>query len=170
MILPSLLMLAAAADIRSNPELGKAEGRCRANESGPAYLVEVDGLKDRQGALKLELYPANDQDFLGDDDVLVRAGKPFGRVEVPIPASGPVELCIRAPQPGTYALSLLHDRDGNHKFGLSVDGIAFSRNPRLGLSKPKAAAVAVPVGRSPTRLRVTMNYRRGLLSFGPLRQ
>lgn len=168
MILSSLLLLAAAADIRSNPELGKAEGRCRSGESGPAYLVEVDGLKDRQGALKLELYPANDQDFLGDDDVLVRAGKPFGRVEVPIPTSGPVELCIRAPQPGTYALSLLHDRDSNHKFGLSVDGIAFSRNPRLGLSKPKAATVAVPVGRSPTRLRVTMNYRRGLLSFGPL--
>jgi len=167
MMLTPLLLL-AAAQIHTGPDLGKAEGRCRPSEGGPAYLVEVTGLKDRRGLLKLELYPANDADFLADDDVLLRAGKAFARVEVTVPAAGPVRMCIRAPRPGSYALSILHDRDGNRKFGLSTDGVGFSDNPKLGLSKPKAATVAAKVGEAPVRLRVVMNYRRGLFSFGPL--
>ena len=47
-----LPLLAAAAPIRSTPDLGKAEGRCRSGESGPAFLVNVNGLKDRRGMLK----------------------------------------------------------------------------------------------------------------------
>ena len=157
----AMLMLAAA--IPSSPELGKAEGRCRASENGPAFLVEVKGLKDRKGRLKLELYPANDTDFLADDNVLVAAGKPFRRVEEAVPAAGPVQLCIRAPGPGTYALSLLHDRDANRRFSISVDGIGFAGNPKLGWSKPmpsteiekrRLASVlpAIPSWAGPSRL------------------
>jgi len=150
-------------------ELGKAGAQCSANEQGPSIKIEVAGMKDRQGLLKLELYPADDKDFLGDDAQIVRAGKPFRRVEVPVPQSGPVWICIRAPGPGTYALSLLHDRDGNHKFGLSLDGAGFPNNPKLGFSKPKAAAASVRVGAGPTLTRVVMNDRHGLFSFGPLK-
>jgi len=156
-----------AAVIPSTPDLGKAEGQCRPGERGPAFLVEVVGLKDRRGRLKLELYPANDRDFLADDNILVSAGKAFRRVEVPVPASGPVQLCIRAPGPGTYALSLLHDRDANRRFALSIDGIGFASNPRLGLSKPRAATASASVGETPTRITIVVNYRRGLFSFGP---
>ena len=163
----AVVSLLLAASLRSNPDLGKAEGQCRRGEAGPALLVEVAGLKDRRGLLKLELYPANDADFLQDDNVLIAAGKAFRRVEIPVPQAGPVELCIRTPAAGIYALSLLHDRDGNHRFGLSVDGIGFGGNPKLGWSKPKAAAASVRVGPTPTRIRIVLNYRRGLLSFGP---
>jgi uncharacterized protein (DUF2141 family) len=159
--------LLLAASLRSTPGLGKAEGQCRRGEEGPALLVEVAGLKDRRGLLKLELYPANDADFLQDDNVLIAAGKVFRRVEIPVPQASTVELCIRAPASGIYALSLLHDRDGNHRFGLSVDGIGFGGNPKLGWSKPRAAAASVRVGTTPTRTRIVLNYRRGLLSFGP---
>lgn len=154
----------------STPDLGKADSQCRPNEHGPAYLVDIQGLKDRRGRLKLELYPANDTDFLADDNVLLSAGKAFRRVELPVPASGPVQLCIRAPSPGTYALSLLHDRDSNRRFTLSTDGVGFARNPRLGLSKPRAAAASAPVGNGPTRITIVLNYRRGLFSFGPLKE
>jgi hypothetical protein len=58
-------------------DLGKAAGRCRSNEAGPAALVAVMGLKDRAGLLRAELYPANDADFLNDDKILVREGKTF---------------------------------------------------------------------------------------------
>ncbi len=162
MIALGLLILA------SSPDLGKAEGRCRANEQGAAFLVDIAGLKDRRGLLKLELYPANDGDFLQDDNILIAAGKAFRRVEMPVPASGAVEMCIRAPGPGAYALSLLHDRDGNRKFGLSIDGIGFSNNPRLAMSKPSAAAVSARIGAGPTRIAITLNYRRGLFAFAPL--
>ncbi|WP_336965788.1 DUF2141 domain-containing protein [Sphingobium aquiterrae] len=172
MIAHALTLLAATATttLPSTPELGMAEGRCRLEERGPAFLVDVGGLKDRKGRLKLELYPANDTDFLADDNILIGAGKVFRRVEVPVPQSGPVQLCIRTPGPGTYALSLLHDRDANRKFGLSVDGIGFAGNPRLGLSKPHAADASARGDAGPTRIAIVMNYRRGLFAFGPLRK
>jgi uncharacterized protein (DUF2141 family) len=161
----------ARAQVASHPDLGKAEGKCRAGEAGPALLVRVEGLKDHKGNLKLEVYPANDADFLQDDNILINQGKVFRRVEQAVGAADPVELCVRIPGPGTYAVSVLHDRDSNRKFGLSVDGIAFSGNPKLGLSKPKAAHSSVAVtGNGLSRISVVMNYRTGLMSFGPLRK
>ncbi|WP_404478769.1 DUF2141 domain-containing protein [Novosphingobium sp. BL-52-GroH] len=160
--LPAAALMLSAATMPSSPDLGKKEGQCGRNERGPSLLVSVAGLKDREGNLKLEVYPANDEDFLADDNVLLGAGKVFRRIEVPVPPSGPVELCIRVPKPGIYAASLLHDRDGNRQFGWRVDGIGFSSNPKLGWSKPKAAKVAFTAGPGPTRLRIMLNYRSGL--------
>ncbi|MFZ4690733.1 MAG: DUF2141 domain-containing protein [Polymorphobacter sp.] len=178
-LLPLALLLIAADSAPNLPpevefgmpsrELGKAAGRCRPNEAGPAVMITVTGLKDRAGLLRAELYAANDDDFLGSDKALVRAGKLFHRVETGIQPSGPVQLCIRVPAAGAYTLSLLHDRDSNRKFGLSSDGIGFPGNPRLGLSKPKAAAATVQAGRGLTDITIRMNYRRGLFGFGPVK-
>lgn len=168
MLLPAAVLLAAAAPIPSTPDLGKAEGQCRPNEPGPALIVTAQGLKDRRGRLKLELYPSTDRDFFADDNVLIQQGKTFRRVELPVPAQGPVQLCIRVPRAGAYSLSLHHDRDMNRKFGLSTDGIGFPGNPKLGWSKPKAASARVVAGAGLTELRIRLNYRRGLTSFGPV--
>lgn len=168
----SLLLLAAfiatQTSLVSTPDLGKAEGRCRTPEHGPSFLVSVEGLKDRRGLLKVEVYPDNDDDFLADDNKLIAAGKVFRRVEVPTPATGAVEVCIRVPRAGRYAVSVLHDRDGNRKFGLSSDGIGFAGNPRLGWSKPHADTASANARSGPTPITIVMNYRHGLLSFGPI--
>jgi uncharacterized protein (DUF2141 family) len=161
--------LAAAAVVPSTPELGKAEGQCRSNEAGPALLVDVVGLKDRLGNLKLEVYPANDRDFLKDDNILVSEGKVFRRVEVPVPPSDPVQLCIRVPGPGPYSVMLLHDRDRNRKFGWAEDGVGFAGNPKLGLSKPRATHAEVIAGPGITRLSIVLNYRHGL-GMSPLKK
>ena len=164
------LLLAAAPAVQNPRDLGKAEGRCRPGESGPALLVEAVGLKDRGGQMKLEIYPANDKDFLADDSDLVAAGKTFRRVEVPTPQTGPVVVCVRLPGPGTYAVSMLHDRNVDHRFGWKVDGIGFSSNPKLGWSKPKAAASRMVVTSSGvSRISVIMNYKSGL-GVAPLKQ
>lgn len=154
------LLLATA--IASSPDLGIAAGRCRGIETGPAFMVDVQGLKDRAGRLKLELYPATPHDFLADDNVLVGAGKAFARVDVPTPPSGKAELCIRAPGPGRYALMLLHDRNGDHKFQLSSDGVGFSNNPKLGWGKPSIEHVAIEVANGPRVITIMLNYRHGL--------
>jgi uncharacterized protein (DUF2141 family) len=169
--LPMLMIPAVTfAQVPSSPSLGLAEGRCRAGEPGPAFMISVAGLKDRGGTMKAELYPANDTDFLADDNVLINARKTFRRVVIDVPASGPVQLCIRAPAPGAYGLSLLHDRDGNRKFGLSIDGVGFGSNPdSLGPFKPKIAVGRVVAGAGITPITVRMLYRRGLISFGPIK-
>jgi uncharacterized protein (DUF2141 family) len=162
-----LALLSAPAAARytahvSSPELGKAEGRCRVNEPGPALLVDVTGLKDRKGLIKLEVYPANDDDFLADDDDLVNAGKTFRRVEQPLNPVGPVTLCVRVPGPGSYSIVVLHDRDANHKFGWWGDGVGFAGNPKLGWHKPSAEATRITAGSGITRTTIVMNYRHGL--------
>jgi uncharacterized protein (DUF2141 family) len=170
-----LLMLAAlapslaAAQVPSSPSLGIAEGRCRANEPGPAFLITVTGLKDRGGTMKAELYPANQDDFLQDDNILINTGKTFRRVVINVPKDGNVQMCIRAPSAGTFALSLLHDRDANRKFGLSTDGVGFGSNPQsLGPMKPRVGIALVRGGNGVTPVTVRMMYRKGLFSFGPL--
>lgn len=164
----ALALATAAMPAAPVPDYGIAEGRCRANERGPAIVAKAQGLKDRTGTLRLELFAAVDGEFLADDRDLVRDGKVFRRAVLPVPASGPVELCVRAPHAGTWALALIHDRAGAKKFKLSSDGIGFSDNPHLGLSKPKAEVAAIQIGPGVTHIAIVLNYRKGLLSFGPL--
>lgn len=166
----ALVLLTGAGPVPSTPDLGKAGGQCRPGESGPAFLIDLVGLRDRTGRVKLEVYPANDADFLADDNVLVSAGKTFSRVEVPISSEPVPRLCVRVPAPGAYAVTVLHDRNADRKFSLSRDGFAFSGNPKLGWAKPRASAVAVNAGGGLTILRMVMNYRTGLFSFGPLKR
>jgi uncharacterized protein (DUF2141 family) len=166
-VLPFILIRAMLA---SHPSLGVAEGVCRPAERGPAILIDVDGMKDRRGLLRAELYPPTDPDFLADDNVLLSEGKTFRRVEIRPPEQGNVQLCIRAPAAGTYSLILLHDRDGNRKFTFSTDGVGFPNNPRLGLSQPKAAAARIMVGNGVVETRIVLNYRHGLFSFRPLKK
>jgi uncharacterized protein (DUF2141 family) len=171
-MLASVLPAAALAQVPSSPSLGIAEGRCRPGESGPALMITAVGLKDRRGTLKAELYPANDTDFLADDNVLINAGKTFRRVVVDVPGSGPVQVCLRAPAAGVYGLSLLHDRDRDRRFNKARDGdgVGFGANPASqGPFKPRIAVGRVTVGNGPTPVTVRMMYRNGLLSVGPLK-
>ena len=165
---PTMAVARYTGHVSSSPDLGKAEGRCRANEAGPAILVDVTGLKDRHGLIKLEVYPANDGDFLADDNQLVGAGKVFRRVEQAMNPAGPVTLCVRVPGPGSYSIVVLHDRDANHKFGWWGDGVGFAGNPKLGWHKPPAQSARMTAGFGMARITIVMNYRHGL-GEAPLR-
>lgn len=135
---------------------------------GPAVLIEVVGMKDARGALRLELYPATKDGFLADDVVLLRSGRTFRRTELrpaPYPSG---RLCLRVPSPGSYALALLHDRDGDGKFSVLRDGVGFPANRPLGRSRPTVEDGHVVVGGGVLRIRIVVNYLRGL-GFRPLR-
>ena len=139
------------------------------NNDGPAIRVNVTGLKDRTGRLKVELYPANEADFLKDDRDLRAEGKTFRRIWADMPASGDPTLCIRAPQPGRYALFFTHDRDGKNKFNFWEDGGGVPSNQKMGRSKPKVESAVVNVGSGVTTVNITAQYLRGIIpSFGPV--
>ena len=141
---------------------------CAPGSTTPAVLAYYEGLKDRTGKLRLELFPDNDEDFLQDDFILTKAGKTFRRIELPMPAAGPVAVCIKAPRAGRYTMAMIHDRDGLRKFTFSKDGIGFPGNPKMGWSKPKANKAFVVIGNGVTTLHVVFNYFRGL-GFSPLK-
>ena len=162
--LATVAMLAGSAGAQV---LGSDAAACRPGE-GPAIAVEVTGLKDRTGELKLELYPGEEADFLKGDRVLIAAGKTFRRVVVPTPVKGTPMLCIRAPRPGHYALLLTHNRDGKNKFSFWTDGAGFASNTKLGRSRPKVEQALVEVGAGVTTVRITVQYLRGLGGFGPV--
>ena len=166
---PMLLLALAAAPVpTTGPELGTAEGRCRPDEPGPAILVTVEGLKDRAGILRLELYPPDQKDFLAGDSDLIAAGKTFRRVVEAPAASGLVHLCIRAPAAGTYTLALIHDRDGKRSFSIWHDGVGFAGNPAIPHGKPPAEKARITIGNGLTQTVIIMNYMRGFFTFGPV--
>lgn len=136
--------------------------------TGPAIRVDASGLKDRAGEVKLELYPANEADFLQHGRDLLAAHKTFRRVRAPTPQAGPVSICMRVPAPGRYGLVFTHNRDGKNKFGFWSDGIGLAGDQKLGRSRPKLAQALVTVGRGVTVVPVRTQYLRGLGGFGPL--
>lgn len=162
------LAILVAVPAHAQPILGDSAA-CAPGSSTPALLAWFDGLKDRKGKLRLELFPSNDDDFLEDDMILLKAGKAFRRIEINPPAVGPIAVCIRAPRAGTYSFALIHDRDGKRKFSFSVDGAGFPGNPKLGWSKPKASKAAVTLGNGVTEVHVTMKYFSGL-GFSPIKR
>jgi uncharacterized protein (DUF2141 family) len=161
-----LLALGGAAPGRGQVLGPDAEGCVPGH--GSAIQVNVVGLKDRTGELKLELYPATEEDFLKDDRDLIRQGKVFRRVRVPTPHAGPVALCIRVPRAGRYALLLTHNRDGKNKFSVWQDGAGFPSNRRLGRQRPKLDGAVIDVGPGVAVTTIRAQYLRGLGGFAPV--
>lgn len=161
------VLMTSAGDAQTASEPGTANAECRAGEGGPAARVEVVGLKDNHGTLRLELYPATSDGWLAPDRDLIASNRPFRRVINRVPSTRNAIMCIRAPAAGTYGLIVLHDRDSNRRFGFFSDGVGFSNNPVLHRSKPEAASVAISIGPGVTQTRIVMNYRRGF-GMGPL--
>lgn len=171
--LASCAALAAAMTVLAPAQasaevIGMDAAACTSRE-GPAILANITGLKDRKGRLKLELYPANEDDFLKDDRDLVAQGKTFRRVWVETPPSGAVDICIRVPHPGRYALFATHDRDGKNKFNFFQDGAGFPGGARLGMSRPKLPQALIEVGNGVATTNIRMQYLRGLGGFGPIK-
>jgi uncharacterized protein (DUF2141 family) len=159
------LLLPATAQARV---LGGDAPAC-VQRNGPAIEVAIQGLKDRAGTLKLELYPATEEDFLKDDRDLRAQGKFFRRVRTATPKAGPITMCIRAPTPGRYALFVTHDRDGKNKFNVWTDGAGFPSNERLGRARPRLSQATVIVPRGIARVTIRAQYLRGVIpKFGPI--
>lgn len=144
-------------------------GETDACVNGPGIRADILGMKDRVGSLKLELYPATQDDFLRDDHDLKAEGKVFHRIWQATPKNGPVVICMRVPRPGTYALLFTHDRDGKNKFNFWTDGVGVPGNQKLGRSRPKVGYAMVNVGVGVTTIMIRAQYLHGFPpAFGPL--
>lgn len=161
-----LLLLLGTTPVAAQRILGRDAEACSRGE--PSIRVFPEGLRDRTGRIKLELFPATAEDFLKDDTILKREGKPFRRVWARLPDEGAVSICIRVPGRGRYALFFTHDRDGRNKFDLFQDGAGFPSNRRIGRTWPALSDGEVNVGGGETRLDIRVQYLRGVAGFAPI--
>jgi uncharacterized protein (DUF2141 family) len=163
---PFLACLIAAAPLASAGAavLGPHADDC--TDGKPAMLVRVEGLKSRTGLIRVQTYG-------GDPARYFDKGAYLERVQVRVPAAGPVEVCMPVPKAGTYAVSVKHDANGNGSTDVGSDGGGFSGNPNLSLldvifkRKPAPAQVEVRVT-GLTTVPVRLNYVHGT-SVGPVR-
>ncbi|WP_375381661.1 DUF2141 domain-containing protein [uncultured Sphingomonas sp.] len=160
-----LCLATGAAGPAAAQTLGADAAACQPG-GGPAVEVTITGLKDRQGAVRVELYPATDEDFLKGDHELIAQDKVFRRVSVAPPKAGPVAICVRVPHPGRYALVMIHERDGKMKFDYRIDGAGTPSNRRLGFGKPKLPEALITVGAGVTPIPIRAQYL-GMFGFSP---
>jgi uncharacterized protein (DUF2141 family) len=126
-------------------------------------LVSVNGFKARSGRLRVQLYGDNPNTFLAK-------GARLKRIDLPVTA-GTMNVCVAVPHPGTYAIAVRHDVNGDNSKGDWSDGGGFSNNPSLSLLhlKPSLRQTAVNVGNGVKPVSITLLYRHGF-SIGPAGQ
>lgn len=112
--------------------------------------IEVTGLRSSDGNIQACVWH-------GPEHFLTKRCAEFGRLVV-VPAGPTVSLKIDL-QPGEYAVSLIHDANGNHKLdtnllGLPTEGVGFSRNPVLAFSKPSYASTRFEAGSAVAPIKV----------------
>lgn len=130
------------------------EGECAAGAE-TRLRITVDGVRNAKGTVTLMLYGDRDEDFL-------KKGGRLARIRVPA-AKGRVEACLPVPKPGSYAISLYHDEDGDRKltknwFGLPVEGYGFSRNAAVTYRLPQLDEAVITALPGDNFLTITLRY------------
>lgn len=130
-----------------------------------SVTVRVTGFRARTGQVRVQLYAANPATFL-------ERGQYLQRVDVPLTASGDMDVCVPVPAAGRYAVSVRHDANGNGRSD-RADGGGFSGNPQVSLldmalrRKPSLERVGFAVSNGNVRQSVVLNYVQGT-SFRPI--
>jgi uncharacterized protein (DUF2141 family) len=136
----------------ANQELNNDMSRC-APGNGPAVLVQIRGVKESSGKVRVQSYPAIPGAWLAK-------GRWLHRVESSA-NEGSMNICIPVPAEGKYGIAVRHDRNGNGKTDISQDGGGFSNNPSisiLNLGRPSVDKVAFQAGPGVTRITVNLKY------------
>ena len=153
--------LSAPAAAQGPAVLGTDAAECRPGTGSTVALITVHGFKNRDGRLRV-------QDYTGIKGEYLESGKYLRRQEMPMTAAGDMAVCLTLPGPGRYVIVALHDSDSDGKLSIWSDGIGFTNNPRLGLSKPAAEKTLFDAQPGVNHVRIVLNYLHGL-SVSPLK-
>ncbi len=126
--------------------------RCSAGK-GPAVLVNVRGVKQSAGRIRIQSYPATSNAWLAK-------GSWLHRIESRANA-GSMSFCVPVPAEGKYGIAVRHDLNANGKTDIRSDGGGFSNNPSINifnLGKPSVGKVAFQAGPGVTRITINLRY------------
>ena len=124
------------------------------SEPSSTVLIEVAGFKNMRGTLNCRLF-TNAADFPDGE----------GIVTLRVPITGPNTSCsFSNVEPGTYAIAVVHDENGNGKLdknfvGVPSEGYGVSNNKTYALSAPKWDESTFTLGTTESRaLLVKLRY------------
>jgi uncharacterized protein (DUF2141 family) len=123
---------------------------CEEAKAAQEVMVRVDGIKDDNGNLRIQLYDDKPDHFLAK-------GWKLYRRDVAIVGDS-MEICVPVPKPGVYALVVIHDENKNGKFDVFSEGFGFSNNPKIRFSTPDLEDVAFKVDPGITTIDIDMKY------------
>lgn len=117
--------------------------------------VIVSDVRSDKGTITADLHGERPEEFLKKGAKLLRVREP---AEV-----GQVAFCLPAPGPGTYAIGLYHDENGNKRLdknflGIPVEPLGVSNNPTFFFGPPSHADSAFSVGPEGTTLEIVLKY------------
>lgn len=123
--------------------------------AAPAAQVElvVSGQRSTRGLLQICLTrdPKHFPDCAGDRSAITRT----------VPATQS-HVVFEGVAPGDYAVSLIHDENGNGKLdtllGIPREGFGFSRNPPIRFGPPSFASARFAVGTDPVTQGIKLKY------------
>jgi len=124
-----------------------------ADGPGSTMTIQFDNVRNARGMLRLCLTrdPSYFPDCSGDPQAVTTS--------VPATAS---DVRFPAVEPGSYALSVIHDENDNHRLdtmlGIPKEGFGFSRNPAIGFGAPAFAQVRFSAEAGDSRQTVRMRY------------
>ncbi len=126
-----------------------------AAEPGSATLdVAVSGLRSVRGDV-LVCLTANPKAFPD-------CSKDANARKLKVAAASANDIRIEGVAPGAYAISLIHDENGNGRmdtrFMMPREGFGFSRDARVSFGPPKFSAAEFRVGIGASSQRVTVRY------------
>jgi uncharacterized protein (DUF2141 family) len=82
-------------------------------------------------------------------------------VRLVVKAANAAQFSLAVPGPGTYAIALVHDENGNNKMDMRLflpkEGFGFSRNPAIGMGPPKFKSASFTVS-GDTAQAIKMKY------------
>ena len=140
-LLGNILFLASArADLNSN------------------LTINVDGLKNQSGKICASLF-SESKGFPGDSEKALQSEC----IEV---KETPQKLIFKNLKPGTYAVALIHDANGDgslnsNSFGIPTEGFGFSNNPLVLTGPPKFKDSAVFLAGPNTDIQIQLQYLLG---------
>lgn len=155
-------MLSLAATLLVSPAASSAAqyrqivrndpARC-APDAGASVMLTITNIAEGKGRLRVQAYRGTQEEWLAK-------GRWLNRIEVPARA-GTMRVCMPLPGPGTYAIAVRHDRNGNGETDIRQDGGGMSNNPSINifnLGKPSFTKTRFTVGSGPAAMTIRMRY------------
>lgn len=133
----------------------QAHAQALSNSAQSTIVMHVDNVRNQSGVIRFAIFPTT-AGWPDDKSKSIR----FGSLPA---ASGTVTFQLPAVPYGTYAISVFHDENENHKvdrdfFNRPKEGIGFANNPKIGFSAPSWNASSIRISNPSTELTIQLRY------------